>query len=238
MLVIAVAVAAGLVGLVRLIHDVYVALAARLLRRHLPRLLARLTASVLAAALAVGLVTGLLSQGLVRVSPDSAGGSVAQSGCGGRNQRAALVASGVTIAALAALNVADHLVRGGLWLAPLATLALLGFARWRGLSWQQLGLGRDRVRAGSVWAAGAIAVVALIYLAGALLPLTRPAFLDARYHFGVAGALISALVVIPVGTIMVEEVAFRSVLWGSGSKPSAPTSAWCATATWSSAGGR
>ncbi len=128
--------------------------------------------------------------------------------------RAALIGSGLTVAALVALNVTDHLVPGGLWLAPLAALVLLAFARWRGLSWQQLGLGRDRLRAGGAWAAGAIAVVALIYLAGTLLPLTRPAFLDARYHFGLAGALLSALVVIPVGTILIEEVAFRSVLWG------------------------
>lgn len=152
--------------------------------------------------------------GMVSVSSDSYEISAAQSRHDGGKPRAVLAGSGLTIAALAALNVADHLVRGGLWLAPLAALALLGFARWRGLSWQQLGLGRDRVRAGIVWAAGVIAAVALIYLAGVLLPLTRSAFLDARYHFGVAGALMSALVVIPVGTILVEEVAFRSVLWG------------------------
>lgn len=134
----------------------------------------------------------------------------------GVRPRAALVGSGVVVAALVALNVADHLVPGvrGLWLAPLAALVLLGFARWRGLSWEQLGLGRNRVRSGSMWAAGAIGVVALIYLVGVLLPVTRSAFLDARYHLGVTGALMSALVVIPVGTILVEEVAFRSVLWG------------------------
>jgi CAAX protease family protein len=150
------------------------------------------------------------------VSLEPAGLSAAPAASGDGRQRAALIASGVTVAGLVALNVADHVIPGGggLWLAPLAALALLGFARWRGLSWRQLGLGRDRMRAGIGWAAGAIAVVALVYLVGLLLPVTRPAFLDARYHFGVAGALMSALVVIPVGTILVEEVAFRSVLWG------------------------
>lgn len=153
-------------------------------------------------------------EGVVSVSSDPAEIGDARAGFGGGKPRAALVGSGLVIAMLAALNVADNLVSGGLWLAPLAALALLAFARWRGLSWEQLGLARDRVRAGSIWAAGAVAVVALIYLVGVLLPVTRPAFLDARYHFGVAGALASALLVIPVGTILLEEVAFRSVLWG------------------------
>jgi CAAX protease family protein len=156
------------------------------------------------------------------VSLDSAEIADTRVGFGGGKQRAALVGSGLVIGALAVLNVADNLVPIGLWLAPVAALALLGFARWRGLSWEQLGLARDRVRAGGVWAAGAIAVVALIYLAGVLLPVTRTAFLDARYHFGVAGALVSALLIIPVGTILLEEVAFRSVLWGMLSRHMPP----------------
>lgn len=134
---------------------------------------------------------------------------------GGVRGRAALVATGLVIAALAGLNVIDHFVHtGGLWLPVAAAAALLGFARYRGLSWEQLGLGRARLRAGAWWGAGAVAVVALIYLVGVLLPATRPAFLDARYHLALSGALMSAFIVIPVGTILIEEVAFRSVLWG------------------------
>lgn len=138
----------------------------------------------------------------------------ARTGFGGGTSRAAVVGSLLVVGMLAVLNVTENLVPVGLWLAPLAVLALIAFARWRGLSWGQLGLARDRILVGGAWAAGAIAVVAVIYLAGVLLPLTRPAFLDARYHFGVSGALMSALIVIPVGTILLEEVAFRSVLWG------------------------
>lgn len=142
-------------------------------------------------------------------------GSAARAGFGAGNGRAALVSTGIVVAALAALNVMYHLLPPGvLWLPPVAALALLGYARKKGLSWEQLGLGRGRVRSGALWAGGAIAIVAGIYLAGFLLPLTRPAFLDARYHLGVAGALVSAFIVIPVGTILLEEVAFRSVLWG------------------------
>ncbi|MHB1874702.1 MAG: CPBP family intramembrane glutamic endopeptidase [Streptosporangiaceae bacterium] len=132
-----------------------------------------------------------------------------------RVRRTAVLGTGVVVAALVLLNFAEHfLPRDGLWIAPVAALVLLGFARYRGLTWAQLGLGRDRLRSGLLWGGGAIAVVAGIYLAGILLPLSRPAFLDSRYHLGLSGALLTAFVIIPVGTVLIEEVAFRSVLWG------------------------
>lgn len=129
--------------------------------------------------------------------------------------RTALLSTGFVVAALAGLNVATHVLHSaGLWLGPIAALALLAYARLSGLSWAQLGLSRSRARSGAIWATGAVGLVAGVYLAGVLLPATRSAFLDARYHLGVTGALLSALVVIPVGTVLLEEVAFRSVLWG------------------------
>lgn len=123
--------------------------------------------------------------------------------------------TGVVVAALVLLNLADHFVPGdGLWIAPTAALALLGYARYRGLTWAQLGLSRDRLRSGLLWGGGAIAVVTAIYLGGILLPLSRTAFLDSRYHLGLSRVLLTAFVIIPVGTVLIEEVAFRSVLWG------------------------
>lgn len=120
----------------------------------------------------------------------------------------------VVVVVLAVVNVAEHLLRGALWFGPVVVVALVCFARWMGLSWSQLGLSRVQLQSGFRWGLGAIAVVATAYLAGVLFPLTQPAFLDARYHLAVSGALLSAFVIIPVGTILVEEVAFRSVLWG------------------------
>jgi len=126
----------------------------------------------------------------------------------------ALFASGIVVAALATVNVAQHMLSSTVWLGPVVAVALLVFARWSGLSWSQLGLHRNRLRSGLSWGFGAVALVALVYLVGVFVPLTRPAFLDARYHFGLNGALFAAFVVIPLGTILLEEVAFRSVLWG------------------------
>ncbi len=131
-----------------------------------------------------------------------------------RAARRGWCATAAVVAALATVNVAEHVLRGTFWLGPLAAVALLAFARWSGLSWSQLGLHPDRLRSGLRWGIGATAVIATAYLIGVFLPLTKPAFLDARYHLGVSGALFSAFVLIPTSTILLEEVAFRSVLWG------------------------
>lgn len=130
-------------------------------------------------------------------------------------RRPALVATVVVVAALVGLNAANHVLHwDSMWLGPVGAVALLVFARWSGLTWHQLGLARHTHARGLRWGAGVIAVVGLIYLAGVLIPSTRTAFLDVRYHLPAAHALFTAFVMIPVGTILLEEVAFRSVLWG------------------------
>lgn len=125
------------------------------------------------------------------------------------------LATVLVVLALAGLNIANHVLNwGSLWLGPVGAVGLLLFARRSGLSWAQLGLSRRTHAAGARWGLGVISVVALVYLGGVLIPGTRTAFLDARYHLPPAGALLTAFVIIPVGTILLEEVAFRSVLWG------------------------
>jgi membrane protease YdiL (CAAX protease family) len=132
-----------------------------------------------------------------------------------RAKRARLASTVVVVFTLAGVNIANHLLGWDtMWLGPAGAMALLAFARWQGLSWNQLGLARRTHARGIRWGLGVIAVVGLVYLAGVLLPTTRTAFLDARYHLPPAGALLTAFVMIPVGTILLEEVAFRSVLWG------------------------
>ena len=131
-----------------------------------------------------------------------------------RPPRGAVLGTLAVLLIAVAYNVGDHLFGLPLWVPPVVALLLLGFARVRGLSWGQLGLGRDRLTSGLLWGGGAIAVVALVYTAGLLLPMTRTAFLDSRYHMSVPSALLTALVIIPAGTVLLEEVLFRSVLWG------------------------
>lgn len=102
----------------------------------------------------------------------------------------------------------------GLVAAPAAALVLVGLGRWAGLSWEDLGLARRAWRRGMAWAGGAAAVVAAVYGAGVALPATRHLFLDVRFRLPLDSALLTALVVIPLRTVVFEEVAFRGVLHG------------------------
>jgi membrane protease YdiL (CAAX protease family) len=122
--------------------------------------------------------------------------------------------SGAVVVVLVAINVTGHLLHEPWWVRALEGAALVAWARLFGLTWSELGLGRDRLWAGCRWALGALAVVAGVYVIGVLLPLTRPSFQDVRYDLPVPDALYRAFVVIPFGTVALEELAFRSVLWG------------------------
>lgn len=130
-------------------------------------------------------------------------------------RRPALLATAMVVVGLVGLNVANHVLHwNSLWLGPAGAVALIAYARFSGLTWAQLGLARGTHASGLRWGAGVIAAVALVYLAGLAIPSTRSAFLDARYHLPPASALFTAFVIIPLGTVLLEEVAFRSVLWG------------------------
>ena len=121
----------------------------------------------------------------------------------------------IVIAVLVVVNVVDvRVAHASLVLGPAGAAGLLALARWAGLSWDELGLGRGTWRRGLRWALIAIGAVAVLFAAGAALPLTRSAFRDTRYDFGWGHAVLTAFVLIPLGTVLFEEVAFRGVLWG------------------------
>lgn len=129
--------------------------------------------------------------------------------------RFAPAATMAVVLGLVGVNLANHLLGwNSLVLGPIAAVALIGFARASGLTWAQLGLSRQTHAAGLRWGGIVILLVALVYLVGVLLPMSRTAFLDVRYHLPPASVLLTAFVVIPLGTVLLEEVAFRSVLWG------------------------
>lgn len=125
------------------------------------------------------------------------------------------VAVPVVVAILACVNVVDvEVPHASLVVGPVGAAGLIALARLAGLSWQDLGLGAGTWRRGATWAAVETAAVAVVYAVGAALPLTRNAFRDSRYHLGWPEALLTAFVLIPIGTVLLEEVAFRGVLWG------------------------
>ncbi|MEU4164310.1 CPBP family intramembrane glutamic endopeptidase [Actinoplanes sp. NPDC026670] len=127
-----------------------------------------------------------------------------------------LLVLGAVVAVLATVNVANKYGPPGTGLiaGPLVALGLVLFARRTGLTWHELGLSRRTLVPGLKYALGAIAAVAVVYAIGAAIPLTRPAFQDVRYHLHLSAALLTAFVVVPLGTVLLEEVAFRGVLMG------------------------
>jgi membrane protease YdiL (CAAX protease family) len=122
----------------------------------------------------------------------------------------------VVLATLVAANLMHKFAPDRTWLvlAPLTAVGLLAFARRRGLSWGDLGLARRGWSRGAGYAAVMIVLVAAAYAVAAAVPATRLAFLDARYQSAPGAALVTALFVIPLGTVLLEEVGFRGVLFG------------------------
>ena len=124
--------------------------------------------------------------------------------------------------ALVLIVLAAHNLLGNLVLPPalyvpanLAVAAvLLGLARASGISWAELGLSRSSVGRGAALGAAAFLVVAIALVVAALAPATRPLFEDERAAKLTTGAAIAyqALLRIPLGTVVLEEVAFRGVL--------------------------
>ena len=130
--------------------------------------------------------------------------------------RRVLLILGAVVLILAAVNVADKFGprHTGLIAGPLVAIGLVLLARQAGLSWHDLGMSRRTLLPGLKYAVGAVLAVAVVYAAGAALPLTRPAFHDVRYHLHLSAALLTAFIVVPLGTVLLEEVAFRGVLLG------------------------
>jgi membrane protease YdiL (CAAX protease family) len=97
---------------------------------------------------------------------------------------------------------------------PVAAIGLVAWLRVDGLGWAELGLGREHWKSGAAYAAGAIASVMAVIAVGALLPLTRPMFMNHHYAT-ISGALMASMIIIPLQTVIPEELAFRGVLHGA-----------------------
>ncbi|TQN42620.1 CAAX prenyl protease-like protein [Blastococcus colisei] len=111
-----------------------------------------------------------------------------------------------------------------------AAVALLAAARSVGLAWDELGLARRRVPAGLRWGGVCVALVAAGYAIAVAVPALRPVLTDARVG-GMDGAEIAyqAVVRVPLGTVLWEEVAFRGVLLAAFLRLLSPTTATAAS---------
>ncbi|MBI4305653.1 MAG: CPBP family intramembrane metalloprotease [Chloroflexi bacterium] len=93
---------------------------------------------------------------------------------------------------------------------------LIGWARWRGMGWDELGFGRAQVPRGLVVGSGIGLLLGLPVFLAALVPDSIQSgadFLGNGYD-GTTPLVYRAVVRIPLGTALFEEVAFRGVLFG------------------------
>lgn len=122
-----------------------------------------------------------------------------------------------TLAVLAAWNLAvrpslasGYHLPGGLLVAG----AVVALGLWAGLGMSGLGMAPARLGSGLRLGAAAAGVVAAVLLVGTLLPATRGSFDVPRAHTGFGDLLVQVLVLIPIRTVLVEELAFRGTLLG------------------------
>ncbi|WP_336086956.1 CPBP family intramembrane glutamic endopeptidase [Nocardia sp. SSK8] len=122
----------------------------------------------------------------------------------------------VVVVVLAGTNLIAHFTTAwaNIVTVPIAAIALLALMRRRGLGWAELGLSPRHWRRGTIYALGAVGIVLTAVAIGAILPITRPFFLADRYAT-ISGALIASMIVIPLQTVIPEELAFRGVLHGT-----------------------
>jgi hypothetical protein len=122
----------------------------------------------------------------------------------------------VVVVVLTLANLVAHFTTpwAGVVTVPAAAIGLVGWLRLNGLGWAELGLGRDHWKSGAAYALGAVVLVVTVIAIGALLPLTRPMFMNNHYAT-ISGALVASMLIIPLQTVIPEELAFRGVLHGA-----------------------
>jgi membrane protease YdiL (CAAX protease family) len=133
------------------------------------------------------------------------------------DQHRTTVALGAVVAVLVVANVArSAVVPGSIHLAfNLATAAAVtAIGVWAHLSRVELGLDRASFGAGLRLGLAVFGVVLAAIVAAALVPALRDLFDDDRARVDAATMAVRVLVVIPIGTVLVEELIFRGVLHG------------------------
>lgn len=91
----------------------------------------------------------------------------------------------------------------------LVALGVVLVAR-RAVGWTDMGLGSWR--RGAIWGGALMGATLAVFLIGTVLPATRDLYQDRRVDAGVAELLYQTLIRIPLGTVLLEEVAFRGAL--------------------------
>ncbi|GAC56200.1 hypothetical protein GOHSU_04_00690 [Gordonia hirsuta DSM 44140 = NBRC 16056] len=100
------------------------------------------------------------------------------------------------------------------WIIAAIALAATGLALGAGLTPDDLGLSRSSLRRGAGWAGVIVVVVVLVIAVGLAVPPIRELFRNEAYS-SLPWAVLSALVLIPLQTVVPEELLFRGILLGA-----------------------
>ena len=121
------------------------------------------------------------------------------------------------LAVLVAVNIATNRIPDAAYLpvALVCVVAMVGFSHLVGLSAAELHLSPGSLVPGALWAAAAVATVVGFYIVGLMFGATRAGLADTKTG-SLPGHVVvwRALVVVPLGTVLLEETAFRGVLLG------------------------
>ncbi len=117
---------------------------------------------------------------------------------------------------IASANLIAHYGHGRAIILVIPTTALLlgAAALLTGLKWHDLGVTLPQLRRGLPWAGVVVVAVVLIIAVAVAIPPLREFFLDERWR-SARTALFAAFVVIPLQTVLPEELLFRGVLQGA-----------------------
>lgn len=127
-----------------------------------------------------------------------------------------VLAVAVSVGLLAAATVLANRVLPG-WAYPVCgvvtAVALVAVARFSGFRLASIGLGRHTVARAAVLGLAGAGMIALAFGVALAVPALRTFFEDGRVGTpGIGQLLWLALIRIPLGTVLLEEVAFRGVL--------------------------
>ncbi|SUE17152.1 peptidase [Rhodococcus gordoniae] len=122
----------------------------------------------------------------------------------------------VVITVLVTTNLIAHFTTTWASIAtvPIAACVLVAMMRRRGMRWSELGLSPRHWKRGTLYSVAAVVLVLTVVAIGIALPFTRQFFLSERYAT-ISGALVASMIIIPLQTVIPEELAFRGVLHGT-----------------------
>jgi len=131
------------------------------------------------------------------------------------SRRRSYEALALLIAILAMANIVRSLAlsEATQWTFTIAiAAAAVAIGRTAGVTRREVGLNPDHLHEGLRYGLASFVLVALVVTVAAIAPWLGPIFDDSRADAGVVELLIRVVVVIPIGTVLVEELIFRGEL--------------------------